>query len=176
MVFAVELPHMQHMRSTHLKNSVEGLVSRLKLVQRSYLIPQIQDGIQLTVMSCLDIPHDHVERNSYVDLCQLGNVKIVEISRSPHLKDDDNICVQFMKLDDKNEKEFYPVLQDIAAHLQSRAIKSRNSKGESTKNVVKRQRLYEDVGFSTNMGASRDQSKLGISKPVLLQGTTDPFF
>ena len=139
------------------------------------MIPQIQDGIQLTVISRLDIPHGHVERNSYVELCQAGNVEIVEVSRSLYLKDDDNICVQFIKLDDKNDKDIYPILKVIAARLLSRAIKSSNRKGNST-NIVKRQRLYEDVGFSTNVASSRVQSKLGISKPTLLQGTMDPFF
>ena len=127
------------------------------------------------MISCLDIPHGHVERNSYVELCQAGNVEIVEVSRSLYLKDDDNICVQFIKLDDKNDKDIYPILKGIAARLLSRAIKSSNRKGDST-NIVKRQCLSDDVGFSTNVASSRVQSKLGISKPTLLQGTMDPFF
>ena len=175
MVFAVELPFMQYMGSTQLKDRMGDPASRLQFIRSSYLIPQIQDGIQLTVMSRLDIPHGHVVKNSYVELCKSGNVDVVEMSPRSHLEDDDSILVQFTKLDNKNEKEFYPLLRDIATHLLSRAIQSGSSKGEST-TTVKRQRLYEDVGFSTNVAASRDQTKLGISEPVLLTGTREPFF
>ena len=167
--FAVEFPYNQCLGSSDLNENLCNENERLNMIQTTYLIPQLLNAVQLTVCNCLDIPHGHVHRSSYLISCGLRNVNVIDLQPSEHLMQ--NQPVQFLELT-KEKNDLMKVLQDVAAYLMSRSIKE----GDMSGGVFKRQRHYQDVGFASNRNTSRENSECGTTRPRLLEQTQEPFF
>ena len=167
-------------------------------IQRSYILPQSQSGIQLSIFARLDIPHGHVDLPSHLEDCISRNVEPILVNATESLKEDS--FAQYMTFQDATlDKMLDNIISMLLPDFFDTEKIKRNKAARATKTTatclkshyirkpaleglrVWRQAIGKDIGFATNRDTARfrnrsigeDEDNLGCSKPRMLAGTED---
>lgn len=176
--FAFERPYLGDIGSPHVSKSFSNPVTlhRLKYCEVAYLVPQVSNGVQLTVASRLDLPHGHVsDLSDYLKCCEATKTNILHVKESRDLNaaDHDDFFVQYITLQDNKEvRKWKKIFGKLAIELFSSFMGNQET-GESQSN---RQVLYADYGICSNRNTGRlekDSPINGVPRPRLMEGTED---